>query len=72
MFDREKFKKRMRVARINKDMSVIEVANKVGVLPLSVYNYESGKQIPRTEILYKICTVLDVSADWLISRTDEM
>lgn len=50
--------KYLRDARIRRDMSVAEVADKVGVTAPCVYFWETGKTRPRAENLTALCKVL--------------
>ncbi len=59
------FQNRLKQARENKKMDRKELAKKVGVTVSSISNYENGISAPKTEIMYKLLSVLDVDANFL-------
>ena len=50
-----------------KNLSRKELAEKVNITVAALSNYENGHRTPRTEILYKIASELDVEMECLIS-----
>ncbi len=60
--------KRLKEARITKNMLQAELAEAVGITKVSVCNYEKGRRIPSLPILIKIIEVLEVSADFLLGQ----
>lgn len=50
--------KHLRLAREARGLSVAEVADKVGVSAMSVYNWESGRSRPRLRNLSALCKTL--------------
>lgn len=61
---------RIRSLRTERSITIKEFAQNVGLTPQAVCNYEAGIREPSIEILKKICDFFDVSADYLIGRTD--
>jgi transcriptional regulator with XRE-family HTH domain len=48
----------LRMAREARGLSVAELADRVGVSAMSVYNWESGRSRPRSRNLSAICKTL--------------
>lgn len=59
------FEKRLKEARIRKNMTQEELASAVGVTKGAIGNYESGVSSPKETILIKLMKVLDVDANFL-------
>lgn len=47
-----------------------EVAEYLNVTVRTVYRYEDGTREPSISVLIKLCDLFEVSADYLIGRTD--
>ena len=56
--------------RESKKMNQLALSMKIGVAQETVSAYEMGKSYPSVATLLKLCEVLDVSADFLLDRTD--
>ena len=56
----------IKLKRIKKGLTVIELAKKVGISRISLYNYEKGTQFPSPTIIAKIAQVLDCDIKELI------
>lgn len=52
--------------RAERGWSQNELARRSGVAPAQLSRYESGKNTPRTEVLWKLATALSVDMLWLI------
>lgn len=64
------FATRLRELRHEKTMTLKQVSSELN-MPLMTYaNYEQGKRQPSLETLSLLCDFYDVSADYLIGRTD--
>lgn len=62
--------KKLKELRTEKGWTLKHVATLLNV-PLTTYaNYEQGTREPSLEMLNSLCTVFDVSADYLIGRSD--
>lgn len=48
-----------------------DIAEAVGISTMAYYRYESGKRLPDTEILSKLADYFNVSADYLLGRSDD-
>lgn len=64
------FKLRLKDLRETKGISQKQLANFLNVSQGSVGNWESGTREPNFDIIKKIADYFDVSADYLIGRTD--
>ncbi len=63
------FIKRLETLMEEKDMSQIELANRVGTTNVTISRYLSGERIPRLEIVAKIAEVFHTSVDYLVGLT---
>lgn len=64
------FGKKLKELRLEKNLTCQSVASAIGLTKNAITNYESGTREPSLETLKKICDLYDVSADYLIGRTD--
>lgn len=62
---------RIRDLREDRDLRQIDVADATGIDQKTLSNYETGKTNPDSYAIIKLCDFFDVSADYLIGRTDE-
>lgn len=62
---------RLRMARIKKEWSQIEVAEEIGISFLSLSEYERNDRKPPTEILAYLADLYQVSISWLIGEKDD-
>jgi transcriptional regulator with XRE-family HTH domain len=60
--------KRIKLARINADLSQAELAEKVGVKDYIISRYETGVSKPDIEKLGMIADALGVTTDYLLDR----
>jgi transcriptional regulator with XRE-family HTH domain len=65
------FAQRLRSARKAKKLTQEELANLVGTTKTTISNYETGYSTPSFEVLSDLASVLDVSTDYLLGRSDE-
>lgn len=61
---------RIKERREQLHMSRIELADKIGVTPSAISNYENGISSPKIELMYSLFDVLDCDANYL--HQDEM
>lgn len=57
---------RVRLARMNKGISQVQLAKTMQISPHFLSNIEQGKQAMSITTLSDICEALDVSADWIL------
>jgi transcriptional regulator with XRE-family HTH domain len=62
----KEFGQRLQRARQFKSLTGRECAKAIGIDPAFWSLLESGKRMPSTKVLMKICRYLDVSADYLL------
>ncbi len=58
--------------RIEKCLTQKELAAKLGITQDSISLWEKGKRIPDTQYLTKLCEIFNVSADYLLGRSDDL
>ncbi len=61
---------RLRQLRIERGLKLKDVAEKLNVTIRTISHYEAGDREPSIDVLIKLCDLYDVSADYLIGRTD--
>lgn len=61
---------KLKELRSSKNLTQKQVAQFLGTVPTTITNYESGIREPSLDNLKKLCDLYDVSADYLIGRTD--
>lgn len=54
----------------NSGLSQTEIAKRIDVKQPTVGQYLSGRALPSLETLAKLCTVLEVSSDYLLGLSD--
>ena len=64
------FSDRLRDLRKETGKKQVALAEYLDVLPRTVRSYESGRLVPSFERLVKIADFFDVSADYLLGRSD--
>lgn len=64
---RKEFGKKLRDARIKRDLTIEKLAELVGLKRLSVNNYELGLRDPSSFTLYRLCKVLNVTPNYLLN-----
>lgn len=48
-----------------------EIAKKLNITESNITNWKKGENLPSVEILYKLCVLLEESADYLLGLEDE-
>ena len=61
----------MRKERLERGLSIQEVANTLEVHPNAVGRWESGKTEPTSSNLIALCKLYDCSPEYLLDMTDE-
>ena len=56
----------LKVARVKKGLTQKELGELVGVSSNTLYRIETGKQIPKVDMLLKLAEILEVSAEELL------
>lgn len=71
MGEDEIFKKRLTSARKLRELSQEELAKKSGLKPAAISHFETGARKPSFDNLRKLTDALNVTADYLLGRTDD-
>ncbi|MFW2014804.1 helix-turn-helix domain-containing protein [Acinetobacter bereziniae] len=69
--DSELFCKRLKEIRTQRKMTQQDISEKTGIPSTSISHIEAGSRKPSLENFYKLAVVLNVSADYLLGRTDQ-
>lgn len=70
--DSNEFKIRLKEVRKTRKLTQQELAEKTGIPVTSIAHFESGSRKPSLENFYKLIVVLNVSADYLLGRSEKM
>ena len=62
------FEKNLKYYRLQKNMSMKDLATAVGVTSMAISNYESGKRKPEIEIINKLAEVLGIKVVDFLNR----
>lgn len=58
---------RIRVARARARMTLRQLGEQVGVSPQAVKKYEDDECMPNSRVFIALCSVLDISPEWLMA-----
>lgn len=61
----DRFPEKLRESRKAKDMNQTELAQAVGLSRRSLFNYENGRAVPRSNVIRKLAETLDVTVEYL-------
>lgn len=61
-----KFKERIKDEIKASNYTQKEIAKILNIDPANITNWKKGKNLPSIETLYKLCILLNVSADYLL------
>lgn len=64
------FGKKLKEVRISHGLTQAQLADKLGVSASTVGMYEQGRREPDNKMLSKICTILNISTDYLLGHDD--
>lgn len=64
--DHKKFGKKIKLARIELDLTQSDLADKIGAMQKSISRYETGLSMPSIETLVKIANVLKREAAYFL------
>lgn len=67
-----KFPQRLRAQRIACELSQDDLAQMLGTSTVAIVKWETGQKEPGIAGIIRLCNLLDVSADYLIGRVDEL
>lgn len=66
------FAKRLLEAREKRGLSQTELAAKADLQPAAIGHFENGRRSPSFHNVRKLANALNISADYLLGRTDSM
>ena len=58
--------------RIKRNITQVDLANKINVKQETISAYESGKALPSADALIKIANYLNTSCDYLLGRIEDV
>jgi transcriptional regulator with XRE-family HTH domain len=65
------FSNRLKKARLEKNLSKSDLANKIGVHYSQIGRYEEKGALPSADVLANLANVLEVSSDFLMNGTSD-
>ena len=65
------FNKRIAEAIKNSNYTQKQIATILNISESNITNWKKGENLPSLDILYKLCILLDESADYLLGLEDE-
>ena len=65
-----KFSERIAEVLNASKLSQKEIAEKLNISESNISNWKNGLNLPSVETLYKLCVILEESADYLLGLTD--
>lgn len=65
-----KISERLKQLRYEQNMSQEALASKIGITRTAYSNYEQGIREPSIDLIIAFCDFFNVTADYLIGRTD--
>ncbi|MAX67059.1 MAG: transcriptional regulator [Halobacteriovoraceae bacterium] len=71
MTENDIFSIRLKELRERKNWSQAEMARNAGITPAAANQFEKGTRKPNLPILQKLASVLEVSIDFLVGKSDE-
>lgn len=70
-YDAKVFGERLKSLRAEKNIGQNALAKQLELSNASISYWETGKQMPTAEAIFKIAMFFDVSADYLLGITDD-
>ena len=64
------FSQRIKELRISNNLTLKAVADEIGLSLMAYAHYEHGDRQPSIETIIKLCDLFNVSADYLIGRSN--
>ena len=71
VIDLNKIGKRIREARFELNYSLRDLGSKLDMAYSSLSNYENGKLLIQSDILFEICSMNNYSIDYILGRTNK-
>ena len=70
-FDKKALGERLRVLRNEKNIGQNYLAEQLGMSNASISYWETGKQQPNAEAIFKLARYFDVTADYLLGLSED-
>jgi len=70
MMIRRVFGARLKLLREERKISMIQIANEIGLTPGAISQYEHCKRSAQPVQLAKLAKMFDVTIDWLLGQSD--
>lgn len=70
-FNKDILRQRITLARAGKSLNQAQLAEKSGVTPAAISQIEKGSRTPTIPVLQRIASVLNVSIDYLLGKTNK-
>ena len=64
--NKQAFGERLRSLRMDRGLSLQQLAGRIGVTKSTVSFYESGERLPSYDVLFEICKTLDTHVEYLL------
>ena len=68
---RKVFRNRIRTLLAESGKTQVEISDGIGIDKRMFNNYVTGKNVPTIETMAYICDYFNVSADWILGRTEK-
>jgi transcriptional regulator with XRE-family HTH domain len=70
MLDRNIFSERFKTVRLEKKLTMVDIANSLGISKQSVHEWQTKRSAPSADKLVELADYFDVSIDYLVGRSD--
>ncbi len=64
--NKQAFGERLRNLRMDRGLSLQQLAGRIGVTKSTVSFYESGERMPSYDVLFEICRTLDTGVEYIL------
>ena len=64
--NKQAFGERLRKLRMDRGLSLQQLAGRIGVTKSMVSFYESGERLPSYDVLFEMCKALDTSVEYML------
>lgn len=64
--NKQAFGERLRNLRMDRGLSLQQLAGRIGVTKSTVSFYESGERMPSYDVLFEICRTLDTEVEYIL------
>ncbi|GHV34574.1 transcriptional regulator [Synergistales bacterium] len=71
MLNRKLFVERLRVLREQRQITIVDVADALGLKKQSIHQWETTKTLPSADKLIELADYFDVPIDYLVGRSDD-